>query len=288
MPDDNNSAPLNVEKIRSVCLSNGCDIDVVVLQSVESTNTWLMQRPQNDGQAINQAKDKNTTNRTSIQLCAAEHQTVGRGRRGKTWHTPAAGVTFSIRIDSSAPVASFNGLSLLVGANLCDRLRAAGAQAAMLKWPNDILVGDAKLAGILIETSVQSSSADKPGNGGTTIVIGVGINYQRGAEASSIDQRSTDLYDICAGVLPDRSMLIGDIAAHVIASVESDVPSAVRDLAAHWSRYDALANCELTVATPNGEVNGLAAGIDPTGSLLVSVDGDTVAYTSAEVSVRRG
>ncbi len=263
---DNNSAPLNAQSIASLCRTLGCDIDVVVLPTVGSTNTWLLE-------------NNNIT--AAVTLCAAEHQTIGRGRRGRTWHSPHSGVTFSIRLHRPEPVTRFQGLSLLVGALLCDQLRDIGASDAMLKWPNDVLVNHAKLAGILIETSISASAESA-----TTVVIGIGINYRRGPEAQLIDQNSTDLYQICGAKLPDRSELIARIASRVIKAVVGDVPLAVENLASRWSDYDAIADLEVVVDSAGAQVAGRTVGIDAIGGLLLDTDNGRQVFSSAEVSVR--
>lgn len=265
--NDNLSSPLDAKVIKSVCHHHGCEINVTVLQSVDSTNTWVLQETQSSGAT----------------LCAAEHQTEGRGRRGKTWHSPDSGVTFSIGLNSEKPIVWFNGLSLLIGALLCDRVREAGAVDAMVKWPNDVLVNGAKLAGILIE-SVASSSSDS--GEGVRIVIGIGINYTRGPEAQLIDQANTDLFQLCGKSLPDRSVLIAEIAVRVVQVVTGDVPQAIRELAQIWPRYDALSGLELKVEHAGQSLTGVAAGIDPTGAIRLQSRNGVQVLHSADIAIQ--
>jgi len=264
---DNMPAPLNAREIAAICQATGCDIDVRVLETVDSTNTWLL-----EGDFP-----------SPVTLCAAEHQTVGRGRRGKTWHSPNSGVTFSLRFNCSESVAQFNGLSLLVGAVLCDCLRAVGIEGAMVKWPNDVLVNNAKLAGILIESRAAASEI------GTCIVVGMGINYKRGDEAQFIDQASTDLSALCGSIgLPDRSTLIAEVAVSLVDIVTSNVPDAVRNLATRWNSYDALTGVEVSASVAGGEsVVGIAHGIDASGGFQIKTAGGIRVFTSADVSVRQ-
>jgi len=265
--NDNLPSPLDAKVIETICHQQGCDIDVTVLQSVDSTNTWIMQEAQS----------------SRPKLCAAEHQTTGRGRRGKTWHSPNSGITFSVAVSSSRPVSWFNGLSLLTGAVLCDRLRKVGAIDAMLKWPNDVLVNGAKLSGILIESVAPSSGA---GDSDTLIVVGIGINYQRGSEARQIDQANTDLFQLCGKSLPDRSELIAQIASQVVQVVEGDVPQSVRDLAQIWPQYDALSGQELSVEHAGQKLTGISAGIDPTGAMRLQTKNGIQVLTSADIANR--
>ena len=262
--NDKISPPLDADAIEAQCKSRGHNVDVTVLQSVSSTSTWIMQESQSSAAA----------------LCAAEHQTSGRGRRGKTWHSPDTGVTFSIGIHSSRPVSWFGGLSLLTGAALCDCLRSVGATEARVKWPNDVLVDGAKLAGILIESTASTSGS------ATLMVIGIGINYQRGPEAQLIDQASTDL---CQTVnsLPDRSDLIAEIACRVLQLVNDNVPEAIRLLSENWQQYDALAGRKLLIEYAGKRLTGEAAGIDETGALKVQTESGMQVLNSADITIQK-
>jgi len=257
-------APLSATEITNRCSAAGHNIDVHVLESVGSTNTWLMEAAFS----------------APVTLCAAEHQTVGRGRRGKVWHTPNSGVTFSMRFEREEPVEHFNGLSLLVGAVLCDCLRDIGVTDSWVKWPNDVLAGNAKLAGILIESRALSAQ--------TCIVVGMGINYKRGDEAGLVDQATTDLFELCGGKqLPDRSRLIADIASRLVEVVSADIQQSISHLAGSWKEYDALAETEV-VATVGGEsVVGTADGIDTGGGFRIKTADGIRVLSSANVSVRR-
>src|SRR5882672_12307135 len=106
-------------------------------------------------------------------LLIADEQTAGRGRRGRRWYSaPGADIAFSLSAEVAKPVA---GLSLVAGVAAARALRALGVAQAALKWPNDLLVGGAKLGGILVETRAN-------GGGATKAVIGVGINLRGAAE----------------------------------------------------------------------------------------------------------
>ena len=293
MEYDKLSAPLYASVIESVCRAQGCSPEVVVLPSVESTNTWLWNNKQT----------------SPLVLCATEHQTLGRGRRGKTWHTPRLGLTFSLRLICVEQIAQLSGLSLLVGSVLCDQLREMGVPRAMVKWPNDILVDGAKLAGILVESStaavsespasrmdvvtsdshsgnqsVVDQTAKVKAGAGTTVVIGIGVNYRRGREASLIDQASIDLYEICGAQLPERCEIIGLVTARLAKVLAQSVPESLNKLSQNWPDYDAMSGCELTVESGTERVSGRAAGIDSSGALMVQTDEGMKSFISADIS----
>src|SRR5699024_10686320 len=106
-----------------------------VLSEVDSTNAWLA-RQQTGG----------------THACFAEYQTAGRGRRNRAWQSPfAANLYFSVGHGLTPSRAPLGTLSLALGVALAERLRALGVAGIGVKWPNDLYVDDAKLAGILIE-----------------------------------------------------------------------------------------------------------------------------------------
>ncbi|OED35411.1 biotin--[acetyl-CoA-carboxylase] ligase [Chromatiales bacterium (ex Bugula neritina AB1)] len=242
---------------------------VEVLQQTDSTNTRLMS-----------AKTGPGYNSGSLMVCAAEHQTKGRGRRGKPWHTPGGGVTFSLRFSISCGLADVSGLSLLAGAAVCDVLREITDEPIGIKWPNDILAGESKLVGILVEVAHFDASS-------TCLVVGIGVNYRRGKEARRIDQKSTDLHDLCNGVPPDRSRLISDLAAGVYNISQGDVARAVASLSERWADYDALSDREIQVHAGADVITGASAGIDEKGLLKVTTTSGLRVFSSAEVSVRK-
>ncbi|MGH3275191.1 MAG: biotin--[acetyl-CoA-carboxylase] ligase, partial [Streptosporangiaceae bacterium] len=106
-------------------------------------------------------------------VLAAEHQTSGRGRQGRAWSTPpeARALTFSVLVrPAGVPPSGRGWLPLLTGVAVARALRAEAGVDAVLKWPNDVLAGGAKLAGILAEQV------------GDAIVVGIGINVSARTE----------------------------------------------------------------------------------------------------------
>src|SRR5687767_11362327 len=110
-------------------------VEVRLVERCTSTNDLALKRPF-----------------SSPVLIIAEQQTAGRGRRGRRWHSaPGAGVTFSLGRRIRRPARELPGLSLVAGVAVARALHGLRV-SARLKWPNDLVVGDAKLGGILVET----------------------------------------------------------------------------------------------------------------------------------------
>ncbi len=257
--------PLNADAIKDACMAVANHApEVVLFETIESTNSWLVEQ----GGTL-----------PEFTLCCTEQQTAGRGRRGKQWLTPVGGVTFSVQLRVPQPIARLAGFSLLTGAAVCRVLRRHQLADVMVKWPNDIYQQGRKLAGILIETGASEAS-------GTVIVAGIGINYRQGAERSGIDQPNTDLYAALGGTPPDRSALIGQIAAELYLVAMQFDALAMQKLATNWSQYDFLHNQPISIIDAGSVKNGIARGIDNGGRLLVETPNGVTGLSSGEVSVR--
>jgi BirA family biotin operon repressor/biotin-[acetyl-CoA-carboxylase] ligase len=244
------------------------DVEVQVLERIGSTNNWVKDKTASATPAIGQ-----------VLVCAAEQQTAGRGRRGKTWHSPDRGVTFTTAFTLPLQASDLAGLSLLCGAAICTVLRDYGVVEARVKWPNDILVDGAKLCGILIEVVGATK-------GSSTVIVGIGLNYHRGDEISLIDQQSTDLFTLTGHPLPDRSLLIADLVGELLTRCNSDVPSEVVKLSAQWHQFDALQQ-QLITCDDSGthHVSGRGVGIDKTGRLLIDTASGIVAVSAGSIRV---
>jgi len=233
--------------------------------SLPSTNSFLLR----------------STAKQAFEICATEQQTGGRGRRGKAWHTPERGVTFSMKMTVPLPLAQIGGASLVTGVAVCEMFRSFGIPQAAVKWPNDILVSRAKLAGILVEIAAHSERT-------TTLVVGIGVNYRTGPEKDSIDRETIDLQEALQGDLPDRSTLIGKICNRVFKDLTERLPLQ-RSFLANWSQYDALAGQMVRVFPGAGSasdaVAGRVSGIDSRGYLALETDRGMRFFASAEVSI---
>ena len=124
------------------------------------------------------------------------------------------------------------------------------------------------------------------GNYESTVIIGIGLNYQRGQEASKIDQFSTDLFELCGESLPDRSALIGAIAGEVYHRCQGLIPENVSQLAAEWPEYDALAGQTVQIESGEETRTGRCDGIDSRGQLRVITQSGPILVSSGNVSVR--
>ena len=187
-------------------------------------------------------------------------QTEGRGRRGRRWVAPAgSALMISILLRSRRPVAELPGLSLVGGLAVCAATEQLGA-ASMLRWPNDVVCGDRKLAGILPALT-----------GDSAVLLGCGINAgMTEAELPPTDRLAATSLRVETGLDPDlselREALLGELHARVEVFDRSGLPGLAAELAAR----DALRGQPITLRLADGtSASGIATGIAPDGALLV-------------------
>ncbi|VXB52844.1 biotin--[acetyl-CoA-carboxylase] ligase [Massilia sp. 9I] len=211
-------------------------------------------------------------------LLVAEHQSAGRGRAGRSWLSSSENsLTFSLAWKFDGGPSALAGLPLAIGVALGDALAALGVQV-QLKWPNDVLKDGAKLAGILIET--QSAP-----NGGTWAVIGIGLNLIMPDEVEARLGRSAAGAPWLARM--ERDVLMAALLDALADALRLFARQGFAAFSARWNLRHAWQG-QLVVILDNGQVlqEGLAAGVDDTGRLLLdTVEGRTTVL-AGDVSLR--
>ena len=240
---------------------------IEVFLEVDSTNNWLRE------QALNGAP--------SGTVCVAEMQLAGRGRRGRTWVSPfAANLYLSLLWRSATGATALGGLGLVTGIALLRALRSYGIEGAGLKWPNDILAGDAKLAGVLIDVVGES-------NGPCIVIVGIGVNVcMSSGEAVTIDQRWTDLHHLSGGNSLSRNVLAARILDELMPVIETFDAEGLQPFLDEWLQSDVLRGRKVGLTLPNEYITGTACGIDEVGALLVETVHGRRRFLSGDVSVR--
>lgn len=239
-----------------------------VLSEVTSTNDFLLaqvnQSPERDGNMI----------------CLAEMQTKGRGRRGRAWQSPyARSLIFSVSQAFDAGVAAMEGLSLAVGLALAEGLSALGCPHVCLKWPNDILIGQAKLGGVLIEIAGDAA-------GRCHAVVGVGINISIPQEAmTSVEQPWCNLASVVENVAT-RSEIAAMLTGNVLRILQSFESVGFKHYKEVWESYSAHIGQNVRLTTPAGVIDGCMQGVSEKGALRLEVDGDMQEFIGGEISLR--
>ena len=209
-------------------------------------------------------------------VLAAEEQTAGRGRLGRSWVSPPrAALTFSLLVRPATVSPARRGwLPLLAGVSVASAVRAVAGVDTRLKWPNDVLAGPAKLAGILAEAV------------GDAVVVGIGLNVSTepgelpppGPTQGAGALPATSLRVLAAAGSGDRERLLTEILAafeHWYQAWRQAAGDPDRcGLRAEYTRLCATIGRRVRVERPGGQLlSGLAVGVDPDGRLLVRVSG---------------
>jgi BirA family transcriptional regulator, biotin operon repressor / biotin---[acetyl-CoA-carboxylase] ligase len=220
-----------------------------------------------------------------LDVCLAEHQSAGRGRRGRTWQAPlGAGLWLSTSWQFAEMPPQLSALTLAVGVVVRRVLRETAAVEIQLKWPNDLVHADAKLGGILVEMSVEA-------HGGCRVVAGIGINValptSMHATLSDWPGGATDLARAMGRAPPPRTALAGRLIMalrQLFARYSRDGFAPYRD---EWLSADYLQGKPIDLSDSSGTSHGTAAGIETDGALLVDMSsGDRRRVLSGDVSVR--
>ena len=224
---------------------------------MSSTNEWILQ---------------NIPNLNKGDLCLAEYQTAGRGRRGRQWLSPFAGQMIFSFYWTFDPKKSIEGLSLVIGLAIAEVLNV------QVKWPNDILFGGRKLGGILVEIANHK-------NGLLNLVIGVGINVSLPMQ-TEISQPYAQLSEMDPDI--DRQTLFPTLIQHLYVRLERFEKEGINaEFQQEWQNHNAFFNSEVNVITEQRVISGIEQGIDERGYLRVQCGAELKMFNGGEVSLRR-
>jgi BirA family biotin operon repressor/biotin-[acetyl-CoA-carboxylase] ligase len=212
-------------------------------------------------------------------VLVAEEQTAGRGRLGRTWTSvPGASLTFSVLLRPvTVPSARRGWLPLLAGVAVASAVRSVAGVEAVLKWPNDVLVGERKLAGILAEQSPD----------GAAVVIGIGLNIATPADALPVSPAGLPATSLLVeGASASREALLLEVLRQLerrYAAFRADPDPARTGVLDEYRSLSGTLGQLVRVELPAGRIlSGVAVGIDLDGRLLVAGDpGDPPSPVSA-------
>jgi BirA family biotin operon repressor/biotin-[acetyl-CoA-carboxylase] ligase len=241
-----------------------------VFWSTESTNTVLLDRP-------NPALG-------SCEVALAEYQTAGRGRRGRVWVAPPGGaICLSLSWTFREVPADLGALGLVVGVCSLRALVSMGVEGARLKWPNDLIVDDRKLGGVLIELRAETT-------GPACVVIGIGLNVALGnaliEKIAESGLAPIDLVGAGVAAAPSRNRIAAGLMSSYVRGMLDFEREGLKPFLEEWRQADALRGRPVTVQAVDGVTKGLARGIDLHGALVVETPHGLKKFISGDVSVR--
>lgn len=251
---------LNEEFIRN-SINEG---SVTVLPVIDSTNQYLLDR---------------LASLQSGDVCVAEYQQAGRGRRGRKWFSPfGANLYLSMYWRLEQGPAAAIGLSLVIGIVMAEVLQSLGADKVRVKWPNDLYLMDRKLAGILVELTGKTGDAAQ-------IVIGAGINLaMRRVETDVINQGWINLQE--AGIKIDRNTLAVRLIKELRAALVLFEQEGLAPYLSRWEKLDNFIHRPVKLIIGEKEIFGTSRGIDTQGALLLEQDGAIKPWVGGEISLR--
>lgn len=215
-------------------------------------------------------------------VLVVEWQSAGRGRLGRRWHSGLGdALTFSLLWRFEKGLAALSGLSLAVGVAMVRALRELGVSEAGLKWPNDVLLPEGKLAGILLEAQGDML-------GPSAVVIGVGMNLSIPDSArKQIDQPVSDLAS--RGVLlHERNRVFAVLLKHLVLVLQAFALHGFAPLREEWESHHQLQQCAAVVHMPDGsQIAGVVLGVDDEGALRMHTQRGEQVFHAGEISLRK-
>ncbi|WP_145137494.1 bifunctional biotin--[acetyl-CoA-carboxylase] ligase/biotin operon repressor BirA [Pseudomonas duriflava] len=241
------------------------DWPVSILDTIDSTNAEALRRVLNGA-----------TQPPFVLL--AEHQTSGRGRRGRLWVSPyAKNIYLTLALSIQGGVRQLEGLSLVVGLAVVITLRKIGLKDVGLKWPNDILLHNRKLAGVLVEISGDPADI-------CTAIIGIGLNVNM-RSAENIDQPWISLHE-AIGHPVSRNELVSGLLEELRVLLGLHQEQGFAELGKRWEENHLWQGREVVLSSGVHQVNGTVLGIGLDGSLRLNVDGHEKSFSGGELSLR--
>jgi len=263
---------LDENKIQQNLTASKLENKVEVHNLIDSTNSYLLRRLPN--------QNKN------LQVCLAEYQDAGRGRRGRQWISPfGSHIYMSMYWYLEQGMAAAMGLSVVAALAVSDAIKTLYKIDVQLKWPNDIYYNGVKLAGILIDLEGQALEP-------CHCVIGIGLNIDMPKKiAEKVDQPWTDLQMVVT-TGSDESIEINrnELAAKLIESLTSRLKQhqlqGLNSMINEWAEQDFYLNKSVKLITGTREKIGICRGINNQGALLLETDGLVSPIYGGEVSMR--
>lgn len=251
-------------------ISDGLQTDIIgrkiyYFDTVDSTQNFalgLLRKPHENGALI-----------------IARRQTMGRGRLNRKWVSPAGGIWLSILLRPNFEPSYASLFPMITSIALASAIEKTLGIKTELKWPNDITVNGRKVAGILIDTSIESNKIDY-------IAVGVGINFRiNPAQISKlINNRNYGIATLVQKGQKDSPVkLIQQFLFELEQLYNGISPSSINDIKKEWVSKSSTIGKNITATTTTGILRGRAVGIDETGALLLSSKGKTQRLLAGDI-----
>ena len=213
-------------------------------------------------------------------LFIAEQQTGGKGRLGRNWASPSGtGIWFSLLLRPGSIPEPVTMTTLLAGLAVCRAIREKAGVAALIKWPNDIVIGSRKVCGILTEMSAEIDRIE-------FVVVGIGLNTNLSEFPEDIRHKATSLLLETGQPVP-RVPLLQEILCQFESLISRNMPKPDPAFLEEYKLLCVSLGREVKFTRGGAPVSGTAVDISPQGELVVRLpDGSTDRVFSGEVSVQ--
>ncbi len=230
-----------------------------VFETIKSTNSYL----------------KTSNHDETIKICLTEQQTQGKGRFNRDWHSPfGQNIYLSCLYPFKKDISELGGLSLAISLAILKSIQAEQQDSnILLKWPNDIVYNQKKIAGNLIEVSAEV-------HGMCYAIIGIGINVNMLQDNENIPQPWTSLRQICDHYI-DRNILATNLINTLLKYLDKFATYGLEPFLSEWNQHNQLLGKKISLKHGNAETQGTVIGINNFGHLLLQLADDSVKAFSA-------
>lgn len=256
---------LNANAIREGLNLKVVGTEIITLKTVDSTNEEVKRKAHNNAE--------------SGLVVISTEQTAGKGRLGRQWASSEGGVYFSILLRPELPPSDVSGITLAAGLGVCIAIRKLTGLNAMIKWPNDVIVGNRKICGILTEMTAQTDMVD-------FVVIGIGINVLQESFPEEISHKATSLKMETKSEI-DLSELMHEIIITLDDTISSYLFGISQDDINLYKSMCATIGREVSLTRCGEKMSGKAVDITADGELVVCLEsGKRIVVNSGEVTVQ--
>ena len=253
---------LLLDKTKIKKLLNTKSVQLEVYEEVDSTNDQVK---------------KITDPKKKITVCLAETQTQGRGRFQRHWHSPfAQNIYISLLYPFNKDISELAGLSLVVGLAICKTLETCCElpKPLFVKWPNDVMYDDQKLAGSLIEIQAQTHDTCQ-------VIIGIGLNVNMQLDPTKKIKQTWCSLKSSTNQFYDRNILAASLIDHVTDYLDRFALNGLKSFLNEWRTRDYLSNKPVHLKSHHEELRGIGQGISELGHLLIKLNDNSIRAFSA-------
>lgn len=257
---------LSAEKIAGLLKTTYIGYPTKVMDCVDSTNEEVKRAARGGGQ--------------QGLLLVAKKQTGGKGRLGRVWISPeGTSIYMSVLLTPELSPTQLPCITLVFGLAICRAIRDIAECEALIKWPNDIIIGNKKLCGILAEMTVEDNLV-------SYATVGVGINVNNRGFSDEISHKATSLY-LEKSISFDRNEIIAVLCGYIEQVYDEFIVSGFDSLKDEYVNLCATIGRDVSAQRAGGEICGKAVDVADDGSLIVELDsGDRVSISTGEVAVQ--